>query len=445
MKELIQTIKDIFKIPELKQRIIYTLLLLAVFRFGSFITLPGINSTILTAEFNRSQGEGILGLLNTFVGGAFARGSIFAMGIMPYISASIILQLLATALPSLQKLQKEGESGQRKINQYTRLLTVLLTLFQSFGVIMNLRTQYPAAITADPLQFTMAGVPVLIAGTLFLVWLGERITENGIGNGTSLIIGIGIISELPVAIVNELRSNPLMLFYIEVIALGVVTMGVVMLTQGVRQIPIQYAKKMMGNKVAGGMMNNARSFIPLKINAAGVMPIIFAQAIMFIPIKIALYLPDSDFWSATGSIFSPGNFWYNLVFVLLIVVFTYVYTAIAVNPNDIAEQLKKNGGFIPGVKQGKKTSEFIDQVLTRITLPGAIFLAIVAILPAIVTNFGVSNQFAQFFGGTSLLIMIGVVLDTLQQIESYLHMRHREGPSKSGRIKGQGTQTRVNI
>lgn len=222
-------------------------------------------------------------------------------------------------------------------------------------------------------------------------------------------------------------------------------MGVVMLTQGVRQIPIQYAKKMMGNKVAGGMMNNARSFIPLKINAAGVMPIIFAQAIMFIPINIALYLPDSDFWSATGSIFSPGNFWYNLVFVLLIVVFTYVYTAIAVNPNDIAEQLKKNGGFIPGVKQGKKTSEFIDQVLTRITLPGAIFLAIVAILPAIVTNFGVSNQFAQFFGGTSLLIMIGVVLDTLQQIESYLHMRHREGPSKSGRIKGQGTQTRVNI
>lgn len=443
MKSLIQNLRNIFSIEDLRQRIIYTIILLAAFRFGSFVVLPGVNSTILSQEFSSSQGEGLLGLLNTFVGGAFARGSIFALGIMPYISASIIIQLLGAALPSIQKLQKEGESGQRKLNQYTRILTVFITIFQAFGTSMNLRFQYPNAITIqDSFTFTMMSIFVLASSTLFLVWLGERITEKGIGNGTSLIIAIGIISELPLALVNEARLNPLMIFYVEILALGLVTLAVVLLTQGVRQIPINYAKRMSGNKIMGGMMNTARDYIPLKLNTAGVMPIIFAQAIMFIPVSLAQFFPESAFWIYIGQ--SGTGVAYNITFAVLIVVFSYLYTAIAVNPIEIADTLKRNDGFIPNVKPGKKTAEFIDNVLSRITLPGAIFLAFIAIMPSIVTSFGVSNQFSQFFGGTSLLIMIGVVLDTLAQIDTFLANRHYDGLSKTGRIRGRG-QVKINI
>jgi preprotein translocase subunit SecY len=434
MKEFIDKIRNIFRIEELRQRIIYTLLLLAVFRLGSYVILPGIDSDQLALEFEKGQGGGILDLINVFVGGAFARGAIFALGIMPYISASIIVQLLGAALPSIQKLQKEGDSGQKKINQLTRYLTVLITLGQSGAYIVNLKSMYPfaTATLGEPFVWFMS-LMILTAGTLFLVWLGERITDNGLGNGTSLIIAIGIISGLPPALVNEARSNPPMLFFIEVIALGLATMAVVGITQATRKIPINYARRVMGNRMAGGMTNNARQYIPLKINSAGVMPIIFAQSIMFIPASIAQFFPESGFWNATGSVLgNPNGIVYNFTFALLIVVFTYFYTAIVINPNDIADNLKRTGGFIPGVKPGKKTAEYIDNILSRITLPGSIALAFVAIFPSIANAMGVSQSFSQFFGGTSLLIMIGVVLDTLQQIESYLLMRHYDGLMKTG-------------
>ncbi len=426
--KIVSIYKDIKSIPDLKQRIIYTLMLLAVFRFGSFVILPGVDSSTLMALFNMSQGEGILGLLNTFVGGAFARGSIFSLGIMPYISASIIMQLMATALPSLRKLQ-EQENGQRKINQYTRLATIGITLFQSIAAAINLQTQYPSAIYISGFTFILTTVFCMVAGTMFLVWLGERITDNGIGNGVSLIIAVGIISELPIAMLNEIKSSPIMLFYAELIALGIVTMGVILLTQGTRNIPINYAKRMVGGgKVAGGMMNTIKSSIPLKVNSAGVMPIIFAQAIMFIPAQISLFFQDSDFWIATGSsLNNPNSIIYNLIFIFLIIVFTYFYNTIVIDSNKIAENLKTNNGFIPGIKQGKETANFIDSILSRITLPGALFLAFVAILPTIVVNLGVSSQFAQFFGGTSLLIMISVVLETINQIDSYLLSNNKEG------------------
>jgi len=441
MKKLITTLRNIFKITELKDRILYTVLLLAIYRFGSYIVLPGVDSTELQLQFMQKQGGGILDYFNTFVGGAFARGSLFALGIMPYISASIIVQLLGAALPSIQKLQREGEAGQRKINQYTRYLTVIITAGQALAYLVNLQQTYAGAISSTASMFWLTSVFSLTAGTLFLVWLGERITERGIGNGVSLIIAIGIVAELPGAIFNEVATVAPMLFYIEIIALALVTMAVILLTQGTRKIPINYARRTTGNRMMGGMTTNVRQHIPLKLNASGVMPIIFAQAIMFIPATVAQFMPDSDFWVATGSAFANyTSFWYNLIFVTLIIVFTYFYTAIAVNPNDIADNLKKNGGFIPGVKPGKKTSEYIDGVLTRITLPGSIFLALVAILPAIVTLLGVSSNFAQFFGGTSLLIMIGVVLDTLQQIESYLLMRHYDGLMKSGRARNPKQQ-----
>lgn len=443
MKGLIDTLRNIFKITELRNRILYTLLLLAVYRLGSFVILPGINSEVLEAEFLRGQGGGILGMLDLFVGGSFKRGSIFALGIMPYISASIIIQLLGAALPSIQKMQKEGESGMRKINQLTRYLTVALTAGQAAAYVINLKAQYSAgAITADPRTFWLTTVFCLTAGTVFLVWLGERITENGIGQGTSIIIAIGIIAELPLALVNEARSNPAMIFFVEVLALALITAIVILLTKGTRKIPVNYARRMVGNKMMGGMTTNVRQYIPLKLNAAGVMPIIFAQSLMFIPATIYQFFPESEFWMSTGTAFANyTGIWYNVIFVTLIVVFTYFYTAIAVNPNDIADQLKRSGGFIPGVKPGKKTSDYIDGVLTRITLPGAFFLAFIAILPAIVASFGVSNQFAHFFGGTSLLIMIGVVLDTLQQIESYLLMRHYDGLMKTGRYKSKTAAT----
>ncbi|MCS7073017.1 MAG: preprotein translocase subunit SecY [Bacteroidia bacterium] len=439
MKGLIETLRNIFKITELRNRILYTLLLLLVYRLGSFIILPGINSAELAAQFSKVQGSGILGFLNTFVGGAFARGSIFALGIMPYISASIIVQILGFALPEIQKLQKQGDSGIKKINQITRYLAVLITAFQAAGYVVNLRTQYPSAIITSSSLFWVTTVFVLTAGTMFLVWLGERITDNGIGNGVSLIIMIGIISELPMSIINEFRSNAMMIFFVEIISLAFVTMAVILMTQATRKIPINYARRMMGNsKYFGGQTSLARDYIPLKLNASGVMPIIFAQSIMFIPATISTYFSDSSWANPVSSWFGNTNgIIYNVLFALMIVLFTYFYTAIAVNPRDIAEHLKRNGGFIPGVKPGEDTTRYIDDVMTKITLPGSLFLALVAIMPAIVGNLGVSSQFAQFFGGTSLLILIGVVLDTLQQIEQYLLMRHYDGLTKSGSIKGK--------
>ncbi len=435
MKKLWDTLKTLYKIEELRQRILYTLLLLLVYRLGTFIILPGIDSSILIELFQRGQGEGILGMLDVFVGGAFSRGSILALGIMPYISASIIIQLMTAALPSLQKLQKEGESGYRKINQITRYLTVVITMGQSIGYLMNLRSQYPEAITADGFIFWGSAIFLITAGTMFLVWLGEKITDRGIGNGVSLIITIGIIAQLPAALLNELQTKPLMLFYVEVLALGLITLGVVLVTTAVRRIPVNYARHMMASRKMGVMMQRARQYIPLRLNSAGVMPIIFAQSIMFIPATIAQFFPESDFWTATGTWFSDyTTVPYNILFAILIILFTYFYTAIMVNPKDIADQLKRNGGFIPGVKPGKKTAEYIDAVLTRITLPGSIFLAIIAIIPAVVTVMGISSNFAQFFGGTSLLIMIGVVLETLQQIEGYLKQRNYEGLMKTGRL-----------
>ncbi|MDX2064041.1 MAG: preprotein translocase subunit SecY [Bacteroidia bacterium] len=441
MKGLLDTFRNIFRIPELKARILFTLVLLGVYRLVSFVTLPGVNATALQQQFSTTQGEGILGFLNTFVGGAFGRGSIVALGIMPYISASIIIQLLGVALPHIQKLQKEGESGMRKINQYTRYLTVLITMGQAAAYITNLRTQFASAIIADPVLFTFTTVVVLTAGTLFLVWLGEQITERGLGNGTSLIIAIGIIAELPQALLNEATTNAPLVFFLEVVALAFVTVLVILLTQGVRKVPVNYARRMVGNKMMGGMTSTARQYIPLKLNAAGVMPIIFAQSLMFLPATVAQFFPESGFWIATGTAFADfTGFWYNLVFALMIVVFTYLYTAIAYNPNDIADQLKRSGGFIPGVKPGKKTSEHLDTIMTRITLPGSLFLALVAILPAFASAAGVSSQFAQFFGGTSLLIMIGVVLDTLQQVNSHLLNKRYDGLMRSGRVQ-QGRAT----
>ncbi len=435
MKDFIDKIRNIFRIDELRQRIIYTLLLLAVFRLGSYIILPGIDSEQLARDAQQGGGGGILAFINLFVGGAFARGAIFALGIMPYISASIIVQLLGAALPAIQKLQKEGDSGQKKINQLTRYLTVLITIGQSAAFLANLKATHPVAADFSSPFVWITALFVLTSGTMFLVWLGERITDNGLGNGTSLIIAIGIISGLPPALLNEARSNVPLLFFVEMIALGLATMAVVAMTQATRKIPINYARRVMGNRMAGGgMTNNARQYIPLKINSAGVMPIIFAQSIMFIPAQIAsAFPPDNEFWSSIGSVLNnPNGPVYNVSFALMIIVFTYFYTAIVINPNDIADNLKKTGGFIPGVKPGKKTSEYIDNILSRITLPGSIALAFVAIFPSIANAMGVSQSFSQFFGGTSLLIMIGVVLDTLQQIESYLLMRHYDGLMKSG-------------
>lgn len=437
MKKLLETLRNIWKIEELRKRILFTFLLIAVYRLGSYVILPGIDTQMLEQMFENQQGQGLLGLINTFVGGAFARGSIFALGIMPYISASIIIQLMMAALPSLQKLQKEGESGQKKIQQLTRYLTIVITAAQAAGYLVNLRSMYGTAIS-ESVSFWILGMFILTAGTMFLVWLGERITDRGVGNGVSLLITIGIIADLPGALLAEFSLNPLMVFYIEILALGVVTMGVVALTIAVRKVPINYARRMVGNKMMGGMQPTMRNYLPLKLNAANVMPIIFAQALMFLPATVAQFFPQSEFWQSTGGSLSDWqSVPYNIIFALLIILFTYFYTSITVNPADISDQLKRNGGFIPGVKPGKKTAEYIDTIMTRITLPGSVFLAIVAIIPAIVAQFGVSSNFALFFGGTSLLIMIGVVLDTLQQIEGYLLMRHYDGLMKSGRIKGR--------
>lgn len=440
MKKFFQTIKNIFSIEDLRIRILNTVGFLIIFRLGSYIVLPGVDPVILKQVAGEAQG--IFGLLNTFLGGAFSRASIFGLGIMPYISASIVIQLLTVAVPYFQKLQKEGESGRKRINQITRVLTIAITFAQSLAYI---NASIPAqAIILDPFWFQISSVIILIAGTMFTMWLGERITEKGIGNGISMLIMIGIISTLPFQLVAEAVSKGMsgaLFFVLEIVALFFVVMAVVAFTQAKRKIPVQYAKQVIGNKVYGGQ----RQYIPLKVNSAGVMPIIFAQSLMFLPSMLAnMWADNSDIAAYVGTAFADYRSWqYNLSFGILILVFTFFYTAITVNPNQISEDLKRNGGFVPGIKPGKATSEYIDTVLTRITLPGSIFLAIVAILPAFATLAGVSQGFSQFFGGTSLLIMVGVILDTLQQIESYLLMRHYEGLMKSGRVKGRSQNVAV--
>jgi preprotein translocase subunit SecY len=435
MKRFFQTIRNIFSIEDLRVRILNTIGFLIVFRLGTYIVIPGIDPNHPSLS-GPGATEGILGLVNTFLGGSFSRASIFALGIMPYISASIIVQLLTFAVPYFQKLQKEGDSGRKRLNQFTRVLTIVITGFQGFAYIRG--TIEPGAILQPGFFFYLSAISVLVAGTMFCMWLGERITDKGIGNGISVLIMIGIISRLPLALYEEAVLNRGMqgalLFIIELIVLFAIVMGVIMLTQATRRIPIQYAKQVIGNKLYGGK----RDFIPLKMNSAGVMPIIFAQALMFIPVLLSGLWRDSDAAAYIGSTFSDPYSWqYNTLFGAMILVFTFFYTAITINANDIADNLKRNGGFIPGVKPGKQTAEFIDTVLSRITFPGALFLALVAILPAFAVLVGVGQNFAQFYGGTSLLIMVGVILDTLQQIESYLLMRHYEGMMKSGRVKGR--------
>lgn len=449
MKKLVETIRNIYKIEDLRNRILYTLGIILIYRLGAYVVLPGVDPNQLTNLQNQAS-EGLLGLLNMFSGGAFSNASIFALGIMPYISASIVVQLLGMAIPYFQKLQKEGESGRKKINQITRYLTVIILVFQSPGYVANLVSQLPAeaiypfssAVTHHSIFsfFGMSSILMLTAGSLFIMWLGERITDKGIGNGISLIIMIGIIARLPFALFGELISKleqqggGLVIFVIEIAFLIFVILLCILLVQGTRRIPVQYAKRIIGNKQYGGV----RQYIPLKVNAAGVMPIIFAQAIMFLPLTFARF--GSESVSGFAATFSNMNgFWYNFVFAITIILFTYFYTAITINPNQMAEDMKKNGGFIPGIKPGRRTAEFIDNIMSRITLPGSFFLAFVAIMPALVRLLGINTQFAQFFGGTSLLILVGVILDTLQQIESHLLMRHYDGLTKSGRIKGRSS------
>ncbi|NOY51864.1 MAG: preprotein translocase subunit SecY [Chlorobi bacterium] len=446
MKKLIETIRNINKIEELRNRILYTLGILLIYRLGSYVVIPGVDPGML-ANLQNQTSSGLLGLLNMFSGGAFSNASIFALGIMPYISASIVIQLLGMAIPYFQRLQREGESGRRKINQITRYLTVVIVGLQAPSYIANLVSQLPAeaitpfnpAITSPSLFFWLSSTVILIAGTLFVMWLGEKITDKGIGNGISLIIMIGIIARLPFALFGEFiakveqQGGGLVYFLLEIVVLIFVILFTIALVQGTRKVPVQYAKRIVGNKQYGGV----RQYLPLKVNSAGVMPIIFAQAIMFLPITLVGF-SDSETMTGIASAFTDfTGFWYNFTFFIMIILFTYFYTAITINPNQMADDLKKNGGFIPGVKPGKRTAEYLDNILSRITLPGSIFLGVIAIMPAFAMMAGVNSKFAQFYGGTSLLILVGVVLDTLQQIESYLLMRHYDGLTKSGRIKGR--------
>ena len=441
MKKLIETLKNIYKIEDLRARLGLTLLLLAVYRFGSFVILPGIDPNPANFEALRSQGsDGILGLLNMFSGGAFSNASIFALGIMPYISASIVIQLLGFAVPYIQRLQKEGESGRRKINQMTRYLTVVILVFQGWAYLANLRFQLPeSAFVMGAFSFNVSSTIVMAAGSMFIMWLGERITDKGIGNGISMIIMIGIIARLPHSLVQEFASRlaeqgkGFIMIIIEMIIFLFVIAATILLVQGTRKVPVQYAKRIVGNRQYGGV----RQYIPLKVNAAGVMPIIFAQAIMFVPISLAGLFSSETMGSVMASFSDYTGFVYNFTMFLMVIVFTYFYTAITVNPNQMSDDMKKNGGFIPGIKPGKKTAEYLDTVMSRITLPGSIFLGLITILPAFAMALGVNTEFAHFFGGTSLLILVGVILDTLQQVESHLLMRHYDGLLKSGRIKGR--------
>lgn len=442
----IETIRNIWTIEELRKRILVTLLLVLIYRLGCYVVLPGISPEDLDALSKFTNKSGLMQLLDMFSGGAFSQASIFALGIMPYITASIVIQLLGMVLPSFQKMQSEGESGRQKLSQYTRYLTVLILLLQGPAYLVNLQVQVSAATGSAHMGFwTLAFLTVILAaGSMFIMWLGERITDRGIGNGISFIILVGIIARLPGALFYEFTSRlpgstgsqgGLIMFVVEIILLFAVTVGAVLLVQGTRKVPVQYAKRIVGNRQYGG----ARQYIPLKVNAAGVMPIIFAQAIMFIPITLAGF-GSSESTTGFYAAFSDINgFWYNFVYFILIVAFTYFYTAITVRPTQMAEDMKRNNGFIPGIKPGKKTAEYLDSIMSRITLPGSIFLGIVAILPAFARFFGISQNFAQFFGGTSLLILVGVVLDTLQQIESHLMMHHYDGLMKDGKIKGRTT------
>ena len=441
MKRFFETLKNIWTIEDLRVRIINTLGLLLIYRLGSYVVLPGVDSAALEIA-NAGNTGGIAGLLDLFAGGAFSRASIFALGIMPYISASIVVQLLGIAIPYFQKLQKEGESGRRKINQITRMLTIAIVGFQAPGYIASQVPEFTGAgmmVRPDTLFWWTSTVIILITGTMFVMWLGERITEKGLGNGISLIIMIGIIANLPFAFVAEfasrIKGGGLVILLVELVILLLVIIATILLVQGTRRVPVQFAKRVVGNKQYGGV----RQYIPLKVNAAGVMPIIFAQAIMFIPITLAGFANSDSLTGLTAALSDYTGFWYNFIFALMIIAFTYFYTAVTVNPNQMADDMKKNGGFVPGVKPGKRTAEFLDTILSRITLPGSIFLAIVAILPAFAAKAGVNGQFAQFYGGTSLLILVGVILDTLQQVESHLLMRHYDGLMKSGRIKGRSS------
>lgn len=438
--KLVDTLKNIWKIEDLKSRILTTLGLILVYRFGTEIVLPGIDPAQLQ-ELKSQTSSGLLGLLDMFSGGAFSRASILALGIMPYISASIVVQLLGMAVPYFQKLQREGESGRRKINQITRYLTVVILILQGSAYLTNLHAQLPeTAFVLKGTFFLISSIAILTAGSMFVMWLGERITDKGIGNGISIIIMIGIIARLPFSFFAEVGSRVstgsgggFIALILEMVILFLVFAGTILLVQGTRKVPVQYAKRVVGNKQYGGV----RQYIPLKINAAGVMPIIFAQAIMFLPMAFVNY-SSSDKLTGFAAVFSDfQGFWYNFTFFMMIVIFTYFYTAITVNPMQMAEDMKKNGGFIPGIKPGKKTMEYLDMIMSRITLPGSIFLGLVAIMPAFAMKAGINDQFAHFYGGTSLLILVGVVLDTLQQIESHLLMRHYDGLMKSGRIKGK--------
>ena len=433
---IVETFKNIWKIDELRNRILWTVGLCAIYRLGSFVVLPGIDASLLANLHNQTRG-GLMALLDMFSGGAFSNASIFALGIMPYISASIVIQLLTMVVPQLRKLSMEGESGHNKINQYTRYLTVIVLVFQSIAYLSSLQYQVTDAIVSNDLWFWISSIIILTGGSMFVMWLGERITDRGIGNGISFLIMIGIIARFPTAISQEYvqavsSGGNLILFLLEIVFLLVVIGISILLVQGTRKVPVQYAKQIRGNRQYGGV----RQYIPLKVNAAGVMPIIFAQAIMFIPIVLANFgsQDTQSFWS---SFFDNTTFTYNAVFFVLIIVFTYFYTAITMNPQQMSDAIKSQNGFIPGVKPGKKTMEYLDTVMSRITLPGSIFLGIVAILPCFARVFGVTQEFSQFFGGTSLLILVGVVLDTLSQVESHLMMHHYDGLMKSGKIKGR--------
>lgn len=443
MGKLQETFRNIFKIKELKERILYTIALLVIVRVGSHITLPGVDASLLSEAMSNSTSDNLFGLYDLFVGGAFSNAAIFALGIMPYISASIIIQLMGAVVPYFQKLQREGEEGRKKITQLTRYGTIFISALQAWSISIYLNSIDYNGMPIIPADiqgfgFTIQTIIFLVAGTAFMMWMGEQITERGIGNGISLIIFIGIINRLPFAMLDEYRlltqgDRNLVIEIVIMIFMVFIIAGVVLVTQGTRRIPVQYAKRVVGRKVYGGVTQ----YIPLRVNTAGVMPIIFAQAIMFLPNTLFSFFPENQFVTGLAQYFNYTSYTYALIYGIIIVFFTYFYTAIAFNPQDVAENMKKQGGFIPGIRPGKQTSEFIDNILTKITLPGSIFLAIVAILPTFVSKFGVSSSFASFFGGTSLLIMVGVALDTLQQVESHLLMRHYDGIMKTGKLRGR--------
>ncbi|PIW69981.1 MAG: preprotein translocase subunit SecY [Ignavibacteriales bacterium CG12_big_fil_rev_8_21_14_0_65_30_8] len=443
MSKFTDSIRNVFKIHELRQRIIYTLALLVIVRLGAHITLPGIDASLLAESTRNQTSDNLFGLYDLFVGGAFSNAAIFALGIMPYISASIIIQLMGAVVPYFQKLQQEGEDGRKKITQLTRYGTVLISGLQAWGVTIRLLSINVQGVPIVPvgvqgMMWTVTTVLILTSGTVFMMWLGEQITDKGIGNGISLIIFIGIINRFPFAMLDEYRliaagTRSLVIEIVILVFMVFIIAGVVLVTQGTRRIPVQYAKRVVGRKVYGGVTQ----YIPLRVNTAGVMPIIFAQSIMFIPNTVLSFFPNNEFLQSLSRYFVYTSPVYSFIYALMIIFFTYFYTAISFNPKDVADNMKKQGGFIPGVRPGKQTSEFIDNILTKITLPGSFFLAIVAILPAFVSAYGVSGQFAQFFGGTSLLIIVGVALDTLQQVESHLLMRHYDGFMKSGKVKSR--------